>query len=54
MTNKLKQTIEELYNLNANISAITFIHKQRFTLKDQEVLNKRLGEIIGKLRDVIE
>jgi len=51
---KIEKAIEKLYNINANISAITFIYKQRFSLEEQSILNRRLGEVIKQLREGVE
>ena len=43
---------EKLYRVNANISAMTFIKKERLTLQHQQQLNTLLSEIIKVLREV--
>ena len=53
-TNKLSDAIDKLYNLNANISAVTYIHKQNPTIKTMQDINRLLGEIIKELREGVD
>ena len=55
--NKMNQEIKEklserLYQINANISAMTYITKQRLTLEHQAQLNSILAETIKTLREL--
>lgn len=47
----IKKQIEDLYNLNASISAVYLTEQEVPTLKTMTTINKRLGGIIKRLRD---
>jgi molecular chaperone GrpE (heat shock protein) len=53
--NKLqREYVEELYELNASISAVYIARKTKITDAHVQGINKRLGEIIKKMRMVTE
>ena len=43
---------ERLYTINANLSAMTYLTKQRLTLEHQAQLNLILAETIKTLREL--
>lgn len=50
---KLKEPVEELYKLNADISMKFVALKKEPTLEDMSILNQKIGKIIGDLRGVV-
>lgn len=51
---QLKQLIEQLYNLNANISAVFVTKLSKPTPDDMVVVNRLLGTIIKELREMVD
>jgi hypothetical protein len=50
----IKEATEELYNINASISALYCTRIRKPTLKDIDSINEGLGKIIKKLREATE
>ena len=42
---------DKLYNINSNISVMTYVKKERLTLEHQKQLNKILADVIKVLRE---
>lgn len=51
-TRELKEITEDLYNLNANISLLYATKLKKPTNEDMTEINKQLGEIIKRLKEL--
>lgn len=52
--NNIKEQIESLYNLNAQISAVYLTGQKIPTIDTMTTINARLGKIIKRLREEID
>ena len=52
VTDSYEDITEELYKVNANISAVFIAMNDKPTRKDMEMINLRLGGLIKRLREL--